>query len=72
MLALRLPPEIEERLTLLAKKTGRTKTFYATQAVITHLEDLEDYYAAESSYREYIASGEKAIPWNQIKDAISD
>jgi RHH-type rel operon transcriptional repressor/antitoxin RelB len=30
----------------LAKKTGRTKTFYARQAIIEHLEDLEDYYLA--------------------------
>ena len=42
MLALRLPQEIEERLTALAKKTGRTKTFYATQAILEKIEDLED------------------------------
>ena len=29
MLALRLPPELEKRLDALAKKTGRTKSFYA-------------------------------------------
>lgn len=46
MLAIRLKPEIEERLANLAKKTGRTKTFYARQAIMEHLEDLEDYYLA--------------------------
>ncbi len=47
MLAIRLSPEIEERLTNLAKRTGRTKTFYAREAILEHLEDLEDTYLAE-------------------------
>jgi RHH-type rel operon transcriptional repressor/antitoxin RelB len=46
MLALRLPNEIETRLDALAKATGRTKTYYAREAILTHLEDLEDTYLA--------------------------
>ena len=46
MLALRLPPDIEERLDTLAKKTGRSKSFYAREAILRHLEDLEDYHLA--------------------------
>ena len=46
MLAIRLPEEIEKRLERLAKKTGRTKTFYAREAILDHLEDLEDAYLA--------------------------
>jgi RHH-type transcriptional regulator, rel operon repressor / antitoxin RelB len=46
MLALRLPPEIEERLEALAKRTGRSKSFYAREAILQHLDDLEDYYLA--------------------------
>ena len=48
MLAIRLPEEIEERLERLAKKTGRTKTFYAREAILEHIEDLEDTYLAAS------------------------
>jgi RHH-type transcriptional regulator, rel operon repressor / antitoxin RelB len=44
MLAIRLDPEIESRLERLAKKTGRTKTFYAREAILEHLDDLEDIY----------------------------
>jgi len=47
MLALRLPPDIEERLSVLAKKTGRTKSFYAREAIMEYLEDMEDYYLAK-------------------------
>ena len=44
MLAVRLPEELEKRLGVLAKKTGRTKTYYVREAVIGHLEELEDIY----------------------------
>ena len=47
MLALRLPEEIELRLDKLAKKTGRTKSFYAREAIVEHLDDLEDLFLAE-------------------------
>ena len=46
MLAIRLPPEIEKRLAALAKRTGRSKTYYARAAILEHLSDLEDYYLA--------------------------
>ncbi len=46
MLAIRLPPQIEKRLTALAAKTGRSKSYYARQAILEHLDDLEDYYLA--------------------------
>ncbi len=46
MLAIRLDPAIEKRLERLAKKTGRTKTYYAREAILEHLGDLEDIYLA--------------------------
>ena len=46
MLAVRLPDEIEKRLEALAKKTGRTKTYYVREAVVEHIEELEDIYLA--------------------------
>jgi RHH-type transcriptional regulator, rel operon repressor / antitoxin RelB len=52
MLAIRLPADIENRLDRLAKRSGRTKTWYAREAILRHLEDLEDLEAAE---RELIA-----------------
>ena len=46
MLAIRLPEEIEARLTALATKTGRTKTFYAKEAILVYMDDMEDKYLA--------------------------
>lgn len=48
MLALRLPPEIETRLEALAKRTGRTKSFYAREAILQHLAEMEARAERES------------------------
>jgi RHH-type rel operon transcriptional repressor/antitoxin RelB len=46
MLALRLPKRTEERLQRLAKRTGRTKSYYAKLAIQEFLDDQEDYLIA--------------------------
>ncbi|MCU0884497.1 MAG: TraY domain-containing protein [Beijerinckiaceae bacterium] len=46
MLALRLTDDIEDRLDALAKRTGRTKSFYAREAIMRHLDEIEDGYLA--------------------------
>ena len=47
MLALRLPEEIERRLAALAKRTGRSKSFYAREAILEHLDNLEAEYLSD-------------------------
>ncbi|MCF0242014.1 MAG: TraY domain-containing protein [Treponema sp.] len=71
MLALRLKPEIENRLTALALKTGRTKTFYATKAIEQQLDDMEDYYLAEEAYKEWVAGGSKTVSLEEVKKHCS-
>lgn len=61
-LSLRLPADVEGRLDALAASTGRSKTFYATQAIEEHLADLEDYYAADAISRAIREGREKTIP----------
>lgn len=46
MLSVRLTKDIEKRLNYLAEKTGRTKVFYVREAILEHLDDLEDIYLA--------------------------
>lgn len=48
MLSLRLDPNVERRLDELARKTGRTKSFYIRELIEENLEDLEDRYIAEA------------------------
>ena len=65
MLAVRLDGETEARLEALAAKTGRTKTFYAREAIAAHLDDLEDFYLAEERLRDF-RDGD-AIPLADLK-----
>jgi RHH-type rel operon transcriptional repressor/antitoxin RelB len=67
MLALRLPPDIEKRLDMLAKKTGRTKSFYAREAILRHIEDLEDYHLA----RRRLARGGRRVPLETLEQELA-
>jgi RHH-type rel operon transcriptional repressor/antitoxin RelB len=65
-LALRLPREIEERLEALSRRTGRTKSFYAREAILEHLEDLEDSYLAQEALAEHVGSGGRTISTEEL------
>ena len=67
MLALRLPEEIEIRLEKLAKSTGRTKSFYAREAIIEHLADLEDLYLAEKRLAKVRSGKTKTVSLNAVE-----
>jgi RHH-type transcriptional regulator, rel operon repressor / antitoxin RelB len=43
-IAIRLSEELENKLSSLAKKTKRSKSFYVREALEHYLEDIEDYY----------------------------
>jgi RHH-type rel operon transcriptional repressor/antitoxin RelB len=40
---IRLEPELDARLDKLAQETGRSKNYYAEEAIRQYLEDREDY-----------------------------
>ncbi|ORC29585.1 anti-toxin [Marispirochaeta aestuarii] len=61
MLAVRLDPDMEEKLNKLSKETGRSKSFYVKQALENYLEDREDYLLALSVL-------EKKEPRKSIKE----
>ena len=61
MIAVRIPKEIEERLDRLAKKTGRTKTYYVREAILEHLDELEDIYLAEQVLVDVKAGKESTV-----------
>ena len=66
MLAVRIPAEIESRLEELARKTGRTKTFYVREALVEYLADLEDHYLAE----ERLKANRPAIPLDDVEHKL--
>jgi len=66
MLAIRLPQSIEKRLEKLARRTGRTKSFYAREAILQHQEDLEDIYLAERTLQRIQDGEERTIPLEDV------
>ena len=68
MLAIRLPEDLENRLEALAKRTGRTKTFYARQAIERHLEDLEDIYDAEQRLIDLRVGSSRSVSLDELTD----
>lgn len=66
MLAIRLPDDIETRLASLAIETGRSKTSLAREALVEYIDDLEDYYLAESRARK----NRKTIPLDEVERAL--
>jgi RHH-type rel operon transcriptional repressor/antitoxin RelB len=69
MLAIRLPADLEERLSVLAERTGRTKTFYAREAIEKHLDDLEDRYLAEQELAKVQSGRSKPLPLAAVMKA---
>jgi len=46
-LRVRIPRSVGLRLERLAERTGRSKSHYVREAVMKHLDDLEDIYLGE-------------------------
>ena len=67
MLAIRLSDEMEARLANLAKATGRTKTFYAREAILEYIDDLEDFYLAEKGYADVLSGKSKTYSLEQVE-----
>lgn len=65
-LSIRLPSDVEDRLKNLAARTGRTKSFYITEAICEHLEDLEDLYLAEQRMIDIRARRTQTVPLEEV------
>ena len=65
-MSLRLPADIEDRLVALSTLTGRSKTFYATEAIVEHLDDLEDAHLSAEILARIRAGAEARIPLSEL------
>ena len=63
MLGVRLDEELEARLERLAKSSGRSKSYYAREAIREYVEDREDYELA-------VAAAKKATPHISLEELI--
>lgn len=65
-MSLRLPAEVETRLAALAALTGRSKTFYATEAIVEHIDDMEDAHLSRDILTRVRAGTEGTIPLSAL------
>lgn len=72
MLGIRLSDETEQRLEALAKATGRTKSYYAREAIEVHLETLEDIYLGERAIENLKRGNDRLLDsdefWHDLDD----
>jgi RHH-type rel operon transcriptional repressor/antitoxin RelB len=64
--SIRLPHEIEDRLESLSVKTGRSKSFYVKEAILDHLDDIEDTYLAEKRLERINSGRTQTIPLQEV------
>ncbi len=62
----RLDEAIDQRLAALAARTGRSKAFYASEAIEGFLDDWEDYFLAKDALQEFRESDEVAVSVDDI------
>ena len=68
--SLRLPEELKNRLDRLAKRTGRSKTYYMLEAISEKLEDLEDLYLAERRTRALRAGRSRTYTLDEVEKRL--
>ena len=63
---IRLSDDIQTRLDILAKRTGRTKSFYVREAIDRYLEDMEDVYMADTVLQRIRNGKEKVYTQDEV------
>jgi len=66
MLTIELPAEIENRLQALAQATGRSATSHIQEAILEHLDDIEDLNLARQRLAALRSGETQAIPIEQV------
>ena len=59
------------RLARLARRTGRTKTFYAREAILQYLDDLEDLYLAEQRLKDLRAGRSRTYSLDEVEAMLA-
>jgi len=70
MFSIRLSKDLDARLDALASRTNRAKAYYVKKALTKFLEEQEEIEWASQAYKEYLESGQKTIPFDQVKKEL--
>lgn len=68
--ALRLPEDLANRYDRLAKSTGRTKTFYMTEALAAEIDRLEYEYGLMKKVEDYRAGRLATVTLDELEESL--
>jgi len=71
MLNVRVGSELENRLNILSKETGRTKTYYVKEALERYIQDAEDIYLAESRLENIKMGNSETYTLKQARELLN-
>ena len=67
---LRMPEDLAIRYDRLAKSTGRTKTFYMTEALAAEIDRLEYEYGLLKKAEEYRAGRLETVTLDELEESL--
>lgn len=68
--ALRLPEDLANRYDRLAKSTGRTKTFYMTEALAAEIDRLEYEYGLMKKVEDYRVGRLETVTLDELEESL--
>ena len=68
--ALRIPEDLANRYDRLAKSTGRTKTFYMTEALAAEIDRLEFEYGLMKKVEDFRAGRLETVTLDELEDSL--
>jgi RHH-type transcriptional regulator, rel operon repressor / antitoxin RelB len=68
MVTVRLPQELETELNSLVTTTGRTKSFYLTEALKYYLEDMQDRFELEKAIKDFYNGNQKTYSSEELRE----
>ncbi len=68
-MTVRPPQDIQDRYTVLAKKTGRPRSFYINKALEDSIDELEEVYGVLHDLEEYRAGRLKPLSSDEARRA---
>lgn len=68
--ALRMPEDLAIRYDRLAKSTGRTKTFYMTEALAAEIDRLEYEYGLMKKVEDYRAGRLETVTLDELEESL--
>lgn len=69
-ITIRLSEQLDERLSNLTKQTGRSKSYYLTEALESYLENMEDLLISNAVLERIRTGKERVYSVNEVRNEL--